>query len=58
MKNFGLLLLVLLPLLAGCSPGPADTGLHFYAPDDSSVAARSYAPYDNYYGRRGGTSTE
>ena len=56
MKNRGLLLLVLIPLLAACNDGPADSGLRFYAPDD--VAARAYAPYDNFYGRRGGTSTE
>ena len=56
MKNLGLLLLVLAPLLAGCNAGPEEPGLRFYAPDD--VAIRAYAPYDNFYGRRGGTSTE
>jgi hypothetical protein len=56
MKNLGLLLLVLAPLLAGCNAGSEEPGLRFYAPDD--VAVRSYAPYDNFYGRRGGTSTE
>ena len=52
MKKLGLLLLVLAPLLAGCNPGPNDPGLRFYAPDRDS---RLYAPYDNDYGRRGGT---
>ena len=54
MKKLGLLLLVLAPLLAGCNPGPNDPGLRFYAPDRDS---RFYAPYDNDYGRRGGTPT-
>ena len=55
MKNLGLLLLVLIPLLAGCNPGPGDPSLRFYAPDD--IARRAYAPYDNDYGRHGGTPT-
>jgi hypothetical protein len=55
MKNLGLLLLVLVPLLGGCSPGPDEPGLHFYVPDQ--VDRRAYAPYDNDYGRRGGTPT-
>jgi hypothetical protein len=55
MKNLGLLLLVLVPLLAGCNSGPDEPGLRFYAPPD--VDLRAYAPYDNDYGRRGGTPT-
>ena len=54
MKNLALLLLVLVPLLGGCNPGPDEPGLRFYAPD---IARSAYAPYDNDYGRRGGTPT-
>ena len=55
MKNLGLALFFFGVLLAGCSPGPNNPGLRFYAPDN--LAARAYAPYDNDYGRRGGTPT-
>jgi hypothetical protein len=62
MRKLGLAVFLLGLLLTGCSPGPSDSGLHFYAPDDPTVAIRAYAPYDNYYGRyygrRGGTPTE
>jgi hypothetical protein len=47
-KCLGLVLLVMVTLLVGCNP----------APDDPTVAVRRYAPYDNFYGRRGGTPTE
>jgi hypothetical protein len=48
MKNLGLVLIVLGLLLVGCNPGP----------DDPTVAVRRYAPYDNFYGRHGGTPTD
>ena len=35
-------------LLVGCNT----------APNDPTVAVRAYAPYDNFYGRRGGTPTD
>jgi hypothetical protein len=48
MKNLGLALIVCGLLLVGCNT----------APNDPTVAVRAYAPYDNYYGRRGGTPTD
>jgi hypothetical protein len=48
MKNLGLALLVFGLLLVGCNS----------APNDPTVAVRRYAPYDNFYGRRGGTPTD
>ena len=48
MKNLGLALLVFGLLLVGCNA----------APSDPTVAVRRYAPYDNFYGRRGGTPTD
>jgi hypothetical protein len=48
MKNLGLALLVFGLLLVGCNA----------APNDPTVAIRAYAPYDNFYGRRGGTPTD
>jgi hypothetical protein len=44
MKNLGLALIVCGLLLGGCNT----------APHDPTVAARAYAPYDNYYGRVAG----
>jgi hypothetical protein len=47
-KCLGLVLLVMITVLVGCNS----------APDDATVVVRRYAPYDNFYGRRGGTPTD